>query len=101
MNDAVCAGRPVGRDAVLPVALKQAVEFVSNHTPHEVASFRHDVLKRCLNRAKELQSKEVVFHKTLHSSLQGILAPKRLLLWKEMMEAFQYPDTAGSLCSFL
>ena len=92
VNDAICAGHPVGRDAVLPGALKQAVDFVSNHAPHEVASFRHDALKYWLSRAKELQSKEVAFHETLHSSLQGILAPKRLLLWKEMMETFQYPD---------
>jgi len=33
-------------------------------------------------------------HKSLHPSLKGILAPKRLLLWKEMLEYYQYPDVS-------
>ena len=39
-------------------------------------------------------NEEKKLHETLHPSLKSILAPKRLLLWKEMLEYYQYPDVS-------
>ena len=94
VNDAVAAGHPVGKSSKLPSALQEAVDFVASHSIFEVAKHRHETLARWLSRAKALNGEEVVFHKGLPQSLQSILSPKRLLLWKEMLEFYCYPDLA-------
>ena len=72
VESAVAAGHPVGRDAKLPAVLA-------------VASLRVEALKFWLDRAKALSEAEKSLHDSLHPSLRGILAPKRLLLWKNML----------------
>ena len=59
-----------------------------------VARHRHAVLSHWLERGEVLSADEASFHLGLHPSVQSILAPKRLLLWKEMMEFYEYPDCA-------
>ena len=49
-------------------------------------------LKHWVNRAKELTEEEAVLKSQLAPHLANIIAPKRVLLWKEMLEAAQYPD---------
>ena len=58
----------------------------------DTAKHRLDSLKFWLERAKALTTEESVAHEGLPMSLKEILAPKRLLLWKEMMEFYNYPD---------
>ena len=91
---AVAAGHPIGKEATLPPALKHAVEFISSHTMHEVAVERHRTLSHWLDRAKALGAAEKSLHDRLPESLKQILSPKRLLLWREMMEFYGYPDMA-------
>ena len=89
---AVAAGHPVTREAKLPNALEDAVTFLCQKPPRVVADHRLTELKFWLERAKCLESAEAALHATLDRSLQDILAPKRLLLWKEMLGHYQYPD---------
>ena len=51
---AVESGHPIGREAILPSALKDAVAHCSSRTIHEVAIDRHSTLEFWLGRAKEL-----------------------------------------------
>ena len=92
VKDAVRAGHPIGKQTKLPAALQEAVEFVSSNTMYEVAKHRHDTLAFWLERAKLLSAKETELHDNLHKSLKRILEPKRLLLWKEMLQFYGYPD---------
>eukprot|EP00435_Cladocopium_sp_Y103_P041947 s405_g11.t1 len=91
---AAVAGHPVGSSARLPPALAEAVEVVKNTTVSALAKQRHTTLAHWLGRAKALAPDEARFHESLHPDLKGILAPKRLLLWKEMLEYYRYPDLA-------
>ena len=94
VKSAVDAGHPIGKEAMLPPALRRAVTFCSSKSLHEVALDRHSTLSYWLGRAKELCSEEKSFHDQLPESLQSILMPKRLLLWREMLEFYGYPDLA-------
>ena len=86
------AGHPVGREARLPAALREAIDFLEMHTAKQVTAHRLGELKHWLSRARELAEEEALFHASLPKSLKEILAPKRLLLWKEMLVHYGYPD---------
>ena len=85
-------GHPIGKEARLPTALCEAVKFLALHSERHVADLRLAELKHWLRRAKELSAEESKLHSTLPDPVKGILAPKRLLLWKEMMTHYEYPD---------
>ena len=89
---AVEVGHPIGKEARLPTALCEAVHFLASHSERHVAELRLGELKRWLGRAKELSAEESKLHSTLPDPVKGILAPKRLLLWKELMTHYGYPD---------
>lgn len=90
---AVTAGHPVGKEARLPRVLREAVDFVVTHPTRQVAEHRLGELKRWLARAKALTIKEAELHSSLPDTMRGILAPKRLLLWREMLMHYGYPDS--------
>ena len=78
----------------LPHALSHALDFLQSRSLKEVARHRLDTLNFWLDRGKKLCNDEIKLHESLHPSLRGILAPKRLLLWREMLEYYHYPDVA-------
>ena len=88
------AGHPAGGESTLPNALSEAINFVACHSVHEVAQHRLSTLKYWLDRGKALTEAEKDLHNSLHPSIKDILAPKRLLLWKEMLAFYHYPDIA-------
>ena len=89
---AVKAGHPVGRSARLPGPLHEAVQCVATVPIGELAKRRHAALAYWLERGRSLCGDESALHASLPKSLQQILAPKRLLLWKEMLQHYGYPD---------
>ena len=89
---AVEAGHPVGKSARLPGPLHEAVQCVANLSIGELAKRRHAALVYWLERGRSLCGEEVALKSCLPVSLQQILAPKRLLLWKEMLHHYGYPD---------
>ena len=92
VNRAVEVGHPGGKAARLPSVLAEAIGFLATNSERRVAELRLAELKHWLERAKERSADESELHKTLPDSVKGILAPKRLLLWKEMMAYYRYPD---------
>ena len=70
------------------------MDFVTNHSVRDTAVHRLDTLRFWLDRAKALTSEESSLHEGLPTAVREILEPKRLLLWKEMMEFYGYPDSS-------
>eukprot|EP00435_Cladocopium_sp_Y103_P007038 s1293_g2.t1 len=79
------ASTPDGQPICFDFSLKRCRDQVADGA-------RHATLSHWLARGKALVQQEAEFHSTLHRDLQGILAPRRLLLWKKMMEYYSYPD---------
>ena len=48
VRDAAAAGHPIGKDAMLPLALSKAIHYVSSKSQHEVA-----IASQSLNRRRE------------------------------------------------
>ena len=94
VKDAVSAGHPVGGVSRLPNPLPEVVMHVPSTPVHVLAKQRLATLQFWLDRGRQLAGEESQLHSGLPSALRGILAPKRLLLWKEMMEYYHYPDVA-------
>eukprot|EP00438_Fugacium_kawagutii_P023706 Skav228033 [mRNA] locus=scaffold1188:5424:7796:+ [translate_table: standard] len=92
VEDAVATGHPISNAIVLPKVLQNAIQHCRESSPHMLAKERVSCLSFWLDRARELQSDENMLHESLPHSLGCILKPKRLLVWKSMLEHFNYPD---------
>lgn len=57
-----------------------------------LAKRRISFLDKWTKRAKELEKDEIAFKAWMPVHLQKLLCKKRLLLWKEMLEEYNYPD---------
>ena len=77
----------------MPEPLLSAIRESKKCNPEILAKTRTDTLKQWAMRAKALESEEERFKSGLHPDVAKILAPKRLLLWKELMARYSYPDT--------
>ena len=79
-------------DSALPQALQQAIDRNASASPEQLARDRALFFKKWLARAKELEPEEKKFKASLPEHVAAILAPKRLLLWRELLAHYQYPD---------
>ena len=61
--------------------------------PHKVVKARAQFLKTWTARCKELETAERELHNGLEPHLKSVSGGKRLLLFKEILTALQYPDT--------
>ena len=84
---------PAVAAAKVPEPLLSAIRESKKCNPEILAKTRTDTLKQWAMRAKALESEEERFKSGLHPDVAKILAPKRLLLWKELMARYSYPDT--------
>ncbi|CAE7214389.1 unnamed protein product, partial [Symbiodinium sp. CCMP2456] len=89
---AVAAGHPCRNDFVLPAALSGAIERNATESSESLARSRAMFFKKWAARSIELEGAERAFKESLAPHVSQSLAPKKLLLWKELMEAFEYPD---------
>ena len=89
---AIKAGHPCQMEAALPQALQQAIDRNASTSAEQLARDRALFFKKWLARAKELEPEEKKFKASLPEHVAAILAPKRLLLWKELLAHYQYPD---------
>ena len=92
VDAAVAVGHPIKNASVLPCVLQKAIQKSRALTPHDLAKGRLETLGMWLERASRLQADESSLHASLPPSLAHILKPKRLMLWKEMLEYYEYPD---------
>ena len=60
--------------------------------PHVVVKERAQFCKSWTQRCSELEEEERVFHENMEPHLRLVLQGKRLLLLKEMLAAYDYPD---------
>ena len=89
---AIVAGHPCRNDFVLPPPLASAIDRNASESSECLARSRAVFFKKWIARSKELEESEATFKKSLAPHVSSILAPKKLLLWKELMEEYGYPD---------
>ena len=88
------AGHPSHMHLGIPPALKQAIDKIARLSSSELAKIRASQSRRWLARASQLQEAEQKFKESLPLHIQQSLQNKRVLLFKEMLEASHYPDKA-------
>ena len=89
---AVNAGHPCRNDFMLPPPLASAIDRNASESSESLARSRAVFFKKWIARSKELEDSEAAFKKSMAPHVSSILAPKKLLLWKELMEEYGYPD---------
>ena len=73
---------------------KQAIDRNARLSASELATIRASQSRRWLARATQLQDAEKTFKESLPTHIRQSLQNKRVLLFKEMLEASHYPDKA-------
>ena len=81
-------------DVPMPLesANMESIAFILEKGPNEVSRFRISMLEHYIGRAKALHSDELVLHEKMCKDIQPVMASKRLLLFKEMMQDAGVPD---------
>ena len=94
MAEAVARGHPKAFSKLMPDLLMSAVKMNFGHhcDVGALARMRAGWFSKWTKRAGELAKSEQDFKSQLDMHVQSILAPKRLLLWKEILTELQYPD---------
>ena len=94
IHEAVQRGHPKAFSKLVPKFLKDAImdNFGLNLSLGEIASERVRWFARWTKRAKELSQEEASFKADLPEHVRKILCPKRLLLWKEILQELGYGD---------
>ena len=76
----------------LPPDLQKVMEWNRDAKATEIFQHRIEFVKHWTNRAKELVTKDAEMLAQAPSYLQSLLRNKRLALWQEMLEYYEYPD---------
>ena len=93
LKRAVKAGHPKGLESFVSELVKEAA-IKNFHSPrHELAMQRVAFFKKWNGRAIELMKEEKLHKETLPKHCRDVLASKRLLLFKEILQSIDYPDT--------
>ncbi|CAE7827510.1 unnamed protein product [Symbiodinium sp. CCMP2592] len=90
----VLQARRTGHPSRIPPQMKQAIDKNASMKPLQVMQVRAAQSQRWLKRASDLEEAEATFKQSLPPHIQASLANKRILLFKEMLEAAHYPDKA-------
>ena len=85
VEQAIAAGHPGLSADELPGPMKDATEFMENHTHQEVAQYRSEVLRKMIHRASQLSNEERLLKQRMSSRRRGVLENKRLLLFRELL----------------
>ena len=101
LERAVNAGHPRTIAIHLNEAVTQMLHENFAEEQYHVVKTRALFLRKWTQRCKELTADEQSLHQSLEPHLQHVLQGKRLLLFKEMLQELQYPDTelVDTICS--
>ena len=93
IQEACRRGHPKLLTKLVPGILQMAIfkNFASSSLG-DLQKERAEWFSKWMNRAKELKVSERELKQSLPKHAQTILAPKRLLVWKEILEDLEYPD---------
>ena len=94
VTDAVKKGHPRDVIASAPEEIKRLVAGLLSGDTRPRFEKRAAFMKRWLRRSLDLKRDEERLHESLPKHLKRILAGKRLLLWKEILQDLQYADVA-------
>ena len=92
VEKAVAAGHPRSLAIHLNGDIMNMLKENFAQEPHLVIKQRVYFLKKWTERCKELETSEAQMHQRLPEHLRGVLAGKRLTLFKEMLKDLDYPD---------
>ena len=88
------AGHPAHLHLGIPPQMKHAIDKNASMTPLQIMKIRTAQSQRWITRAAELEKAEAAFKQSLPPHIRASLKNKRILLFKEMLEAAHYPDKA-------
>ena len=77
---------------LLPPVLEEAIHRNTHNSLGDLVELRAQWFKKWVSNAKALEAQEVEMKAGLTDHLSCILAPKRILLWAEMLKEANYPD---------
>ena len=89
---AVKAGHPRSMALHLNSEVTEMLKVNFDLPPHVVVKERAQFCKFWSQRCKELEGEEQALHESMEPHLRLVLQGKRLLLFKEMLAAYDYPD---------
>ncbi|CAE7027233.1 unnamed protein product [Symbiodinium sp. CCMP2592] len=92
IHKAVQAGHPKKFDSLLPSALSHSIDVNAKTTPADRAGLRAEWFAKWTKRAAELSGDEKKLKSSLPEYARKIVLPKRILLWREILEDLKYPD---------
>ena len=90
---ALRAGHPRGMDVHVDAAMASVVKANLVDPPFCLAKKRVEFLKKWTARAKDLKLEEESFRKRMPEHVRNVLGDKRLVLFKEILDDLDYPDT--------
>ena len=93
LERAISAGHPRSLDQYVDPQIKDMIfsNFVGE--PVELAKRRIGFFKHYLQRASELSSEEERLRASMPEHVKKLVGNKRLVLWREMLSDYGYPDT--------
>ena len=85
-------GHPGFSENLLPEPMQEAAHFISEHSEQFVATHRSEVLRRIVQKAKDLTSEEAALKSSMSLRRREVLKNKRVLLFKELLVDGGSPD---------
>jgi hypothetical protein len=89
---AIAAGHPRSLDQFVDPQVASMIRENYVEKPAELAAKRVAFFKKYLRRAKELKGEEDGLRAAMPPHVLAVVGNKRLALWKEILDDFEYPD---------
>ena len=92
LQRAINVGHPRSVAISLPSDLKEVMDWNRNASTYVIFKHRIEFVKYWTRRAQQLKEEDAKLLSKAPSHLQGLLKGKRLALWQELVDHFDYPD---------
>eukprot|EP00435_Cladocopium_sp_Y103_P067672 s1151_g30.t1 len=92
VQQAIKARHPLALDSAIPSPLLDTVEFCVENDDATVARARVEFMTHWAKRAAQLESEEQKLKANMSASVANAVKGKRILLFKEMLQATNFPD---------
>ena len=92
LDKALESGHPRTMEAAIPQVLKDAILEHKTRDPGIIAKARAKFFAKWLKVAQDLKDDEAKLKESMSAERRRILLPKRLLVWKAMLEEVKYSD---------
>ena len=92
VEQAVKLVHPFDWEVRLPPKVAEVISSIAEMGPTELKRYRIRQLAYWEGRAAALEQREKQLHYRLHKDVEAVIASKRVLLFKEMLEAAHYDD---------